>query len=326
MSPRLLVFVLSWNVLAETWVSEPVVEVTPRAVQGGWVTVTIRDYARTEGWNARFRVRFLTSHGQELVSRTSFPIQGGFGDPTQGFLIGVFLDWPAGDYSVEVSSERTGWMRVLPVRIDSHRYPRLDLRLNRALTRLLTRPDPRREREREEFWQIMNTYEAYPAPWVMRFQSPVIDQHRISSPFGERRNYIYEGGGGFVNYHWGIDYAAPVGTPIYAPAPGRVILAADRVVGGNSIFLEHKPGVISIFYHCDSLAVTTGQWVEAGQLLGTIGSTGLSTGPHLHWEVRVHGIPVNPAWLVEQGLPLARSIPQASEMDQAMLDTPQTVR
>jgi murein DD-endopeptidase MepM/ murein hydrolase activator NlpD len=88
--------------------------------------------------------------------------------------------------------------------------------------------------------------------------------------------------------------AAPTGTPVFAPAAGRVAFAGDRIVTGKSVVLEHLPGLFSISYHLSEIAVREGDILEAGQPLGKVGMTGLATGPHLHWEVQVLGTPVDP--------------------------------
>jgi murein DD-endopeptidase MepM/ murein hydrolase activator NlpD len=86
----------------------------------------------------------------------------------------------------------------------------------------------------------------------------------------------------------------PTGTEVRACAAGGVVLARERIVTGNTVILEHLPGVYSLYYHMDSIAVSEGLVVEEGALLGESGSTGLATGPHLHWEIRVSGENADP--------------------------------
>lgn len=295
----LFLFVLN---VAGDWRSGPVVSVTPSAGQGDWFSVLIENFEHREGRDVRFQVRFLTLQEKELVRRESFPVRYGFGPAVQAFVIGTYLEWPPGEYLVEVRSPRTGWAERRRVTITPTAYPSAELRLDRALTALVTTPDPRKEEESREFWRILDTYEPFVAPTLPTFQRPVVDPHRTSSPFGVRRTYIYSTGRRSVSYHWGVDYAAPTGTPVYAPAGGRVLLAKPRIVSGNTIMIEHLPGVVSLYYHLDTLEVEAGMVVQAGQRIGTIGSTGLSTGPHLHFEVRVHTIPIEPEKLFREVL------------------------
>jgi murein DD-endopeptidase MepM/ murein hydrolase activator NlpD len=85
---------------------------------------------------------------------------------------------------------------------------------------------------------------------------------------------------------------------VLACAPGRVVFAGDRIVTGNTIVLEHLPSLFSIYMHLSAISVAEGDLLAAGELLGRVGSTGLSTGPHLHWELRVGPQSVNPEyWL-----------------------------
>ncbi|MFL0414851.1 M23 family metallopeptidase [uncultured Sphingomonas sp.] len=113
---------------------------------------------------------------------------------------------------------------------------------------------------------------------------------RVSSTFGMRRHPLL----GFLRMHKGLDLAAPHGTPIYAPIDGRVVMAGRNRGYGNFIKLDHGSGISSGYGHMSRFAVSSGQRVSRGQVIGYVGSTGLSTGPHLHWEVWKNGTNVNP--------------------------------
>lgn len=98
--------------------------------------------------------------------------------------------------------------------------------------------------------------------------------------------------------HSGADYAVPAGTPVLAPAAGTVRLAADFFFSGNSVFVDHGDGLITMVFHLREIDVEEGQEVHAGQRLGRVGATGRATGPHLHFGVRWHGARVDPAVLL----------------------------
>jgi murein DD-endopeptidase MepM/ murein hydrolase activator NlpD len=130
--------------------------------------------------------------------------------------------------------------------------------------------------------------------WNGPFLRP--SQGQVSTVYGVRRYY----NGEFAHhyYHRGVDYAAPQGSPVVTPAAGRVVLVGLESQGfrlhGNTIGIDHGQGVSSIFLHLSRIDVQEGDFVQAGQRIGAIGSTGISTGPHLHWGLYVHGLSVDP--------------------------------
>jgi len=125
-------------------------------------------------------------------------------------------------------------------------------------------------------------------PWTGKFRTPV--KGRISSPYGYRIHPIYK----VRKLHTGIDIAAPSGTPMRCAGDGTVVHSARWGGYGNCIIVDHGGGLATLYGHCSRLAVTKGQSVTQGQVIGYVGSTGLSTGPHVHFEVRKDGRPVNP--------------------------------
>ncbi len=114
---------------------------------------------------------------------------------------------------------------------------------------------------------------------------------RITSPYGYRIHPIY----GVRKMHTGIDYAASHGTPVVSVKSGTVILRQYNSSYGNYIIVDHGGGVSSLYAHLSGFAISYGQSVSQGQKIGYIGSTGASTGPHLHFEIRINGSHVNPA-------------------------------
>lgn len=136
--------------------------------------------------------------------------------------------------------------------------------------------------------------------WGGVFQSPVPDVFRDCFPsrFGHRRSYNESG---YFFFHSGLDFCGGVGVDIYAPAPGKVVFIDTLKIRGNATVIDHGWGVYSAYGHQSEILVSVGDIVEAGQLIGKVGETGRVTGPHLHWEVIVGGIQVDPLpWLSQE--------------------------
>jgi hypothetical protein len=130
--------------------------------------------------------------------------------------------------------------------------------------------------------------------WDGRWRAPA--EGPISSPFGERRSFNDGPVGG---NHGGTDFAAPEGAPVTASNSGRVVLARQLAIRGNMVVIDHGGGVFSGYAHLSAFAVAEGQLVEKGQLIAFVGNSGLSTAPHLHWEISVHSVLVDPMRFVD---------------------------
>ncbi|RBH56369.1 MULTISPECIES: peptidoglycan DD-metalloendopeptidase family protein [Pseudomonas] len=113
----------------------------------------------------------------------------------------------------------------------------------------------------------------------------------LSSRFGVRRFF----NGEERNPHAGLDFAVPAGTPIKTPAAGKVILIGNYFFNGNTVFVDHGQGFISMFCHMSKIDVQVGQSLARGAVVGKVGSTGRATGPHMHWNVSLNDARVDPA-------------------------------
>lgn len=137
-----------------------------------------------------------------------------------------------------------------------------------------------------------------------------LDFTRISSNFNPSRLHpVYK----TTRPHRGTDYAAPTGTPVYAAGDGRVVKAGYSRANGNYVFIQHGERYVTRYLHLHKRAVNNGQRVSQNQLIGTVGSTGTATGPHLHYEFLVNGVHRNPRTIYKE-LPKAKQLPQ-SEME-----------
>lgn len=112
----------------------------------------------------------------------------------------------------------------------------------------------------------------------------------ISSTFGRRMHPLFNQ----VHYHTGLDFSTPAGEPIYAPADGRVVHSAKSQGLGLAVVIDHDFGIRTIYGHCSRLMVKYGQEVRRGDVIAYVGRSGITTGPHLHYEVHVDGRPANP--------------------------------
>ncbi|MFH1379387.1 MAG: M23 family metallopeptidase [bacterium] len=156
--------------------------------------------------------------------------------------------------------------------------------------------NPNISSDRQKLGEIYR-YETPLRKWTGKFIWPV--EKRVTSPFGTHR--IYDHSKTVAGYHQGVDISAPTGTKIYAANGGVVCMAEKLVLSGYTIAIDHGQGVVSYYKHLSKLDVSEGLKVAPGDLIGRAGSGGLSTGPHLHWEIRVHSVPVNPLeWLEKE--------------------------
>jgi murein DD-endopeptidase MepM/ murein hydrolase activator NlpD len=127
--------------------------------------------------------------------------------------------------------------------------------------------------------------------WESVFARPVTLEYTTTSPFGTRRSY---NSGPVNSYHAGQDFGAPTGVTVTAPGDGIVVLAEPLAVRGNAVILDHGAGVYTGYWHFSELKVAVGDRVRTGDIIGLVGTTGRSTGAHLHWEMRIYGVAVDP--------------------------------
>ncbi len=195
------------------------------------------------------------------------------------------LDSP-GPRSVQLNG--IGDPTVVELNLQERTFPIQSIRLSPAIAAL----EPT-----EMEMTVVNQFRFNATPtkhWQGLFQPP--SQGPVTTVFGVRRYY----NGVFAEnyYHRGIDYAGPVGSAVMAPAAGRVALVGLESEGfhlhGNMVGLDHGQGVTSVFLHLSRIDVAEGDLVQVGQVLGGIGSTGIVTGPHLHWGLFVNGVSVDP--------------------------------
>jgi hypothetical protein len=206
------------------------------------------------------------------------PVPGAKGE-MEGFLA-IPLEAEPGRVKLVVSSPGSGSEEALLVPVEViPRAPDPTVRLNiKNFSRLPY------GQESQIMAKVRNEAAVWPAPRLGPWQWPV--KGRLSEPFGVLR--VYNKGQGSWR-HGGYDISAPGGTPVLAPGPGRVLFTASFEAHGNTILMDHGYGVITTYLHLRAILVKPGDPVRAGQAIGEVGSTGGSTGDHLHFQVNVNG-------------------------------------
>ena len=238
----------------------------------------------------------VTQDGTRIATAGGFVVDVAEDLPVWVSLVGLPSTVASGEYVVRVTvawDDGTFIRLQRPIQIGPRVFSTMRIALNQALTDLRSVPDPRQVAEARTIIELVARHDPLARFDKGTFVVPVQDA-RITAGFGDRRTFAYADGGEARSIHLGIDLAAPIGTPVVSSGAGRVAFAGDRIITGKSVVIEHLPGLFGLYYHLDSIEVQVGQVVQQGERIGTVGMTGLATGPHLHWEFRVGGTPVDP--------------------------------
>ncbi len=201
-------------------------------------------------------------------------------------LLPISADYQPGIYPIEIFYKGHG--EKIDLTIKDTKYPLQDLTLPKKVSELKAS-----KIEKNLVARALNTYSTEKL-WSGKFIFP--SSGSLSTAYGVKRRV-----NGIINpgyFHKGLDFAAASGSSIKAPENGKVVLAGlvskGFVVNGNCIFIDHGHGVISGYLHLSSVLVKEGDFVKKGQLIGKVGSTGIASGPHLHWGIYVLGRTVEP--------------------------------
>ena len=265
----------------------------PAQVERGTAFVVHLDTA--EGIES-LQTEVVTQDGTRIATAGGFMVEVTDDVPVWVSLVGVPSTAASGEYLVRmtVAWDDGTFIRLQePIQIGPRDFSTMRIALTQALTELRSVPDPRQVAEARTIIELVARHDPLARFENGPFVVPV-DNGRVTADFGDRRTFAYADGGEARSIHLGIDLAAPIGTPVKSSGAGRVAFAGDRIITGKSVVIEHLPGLFGLYYHLDSIGVQVGQVVQRGDLIGTVGMTGLATGPHLHWEFRVGGTPVDP--------------------------------
>ncbi len=243
----------------------------------------------------------LTTRGPASLTGTfiGYPVQFVTHDSNQhNALFGIHAFTDAGIYPLELTITGPEGQRttlLFKVRIDEGGYGTetisLDTQQQDLLNPQVTEPE----------WELIaRTMSTFTAQRYFDGLMGLPSTGAITSRFGTRRAY---NGGALSTFHSGTDFGGAPGSSIVAPAAGVVILAESLPVRGNATVIDHGWGVTTGYWHQAEILVNVGDVVTPGQVIGTVGSTGRSTGPHLHWEMWVSGVQVDPMQWVQQPFP-----------------------
>ncbi|MEM7798442.1 MAG: LysM peptidoglycan-binding domain-containing protein [Chloroflexota bacterium] len=211
-------------------------------------------------------------------------------------LVGLDAFAPSGEYLIRLGGEGVSrpWLPFEQrFSIGSGNYGLQSIVVSGERVALLA---PEIRSEEDAFLNTIFTASDGGPKWDQIFQLPV--SGTITAGYGDSRSY---NGGPVTVFHSGIDFAGTIGTPIVSPAAGTVVYSDNLTLRGNSLIVDHGMGVMTAYYHLSQIDVEVGDQVGRGQKIAEGGDTGLSTGPHLHWDVRVWGQAINPLpWLNQQ--------------------------
>lgn len=240
---------------------------------------------------------------KKIASSDFYNLPGDSNKSTKVLLTGIPLSswWTEDSYHITVIYSYSGQKKMkfdLPFNILPKEFVSETLVLDDRNTEIKTDTSPERMQQIEKLNAILETINPEAVYQTQPFTAPTAATRRTSF-FADRRVYAYTNGKSSTSLHNGIDYGIPTGSTVQSCAAGKVVLAENRISTGWSVVIEHLPGLYSLYYHMDSLKVKEGDIVKAGDLVGLSGATGLATGPHLHWEIRLNMAAVSPDFFVQ---------------------------
>ena len=258
-----------------------------RELPGEWLDVRVRPLPIRQGNTVSIYVENLldgTPSGQFAgLPLRFFPYEDGF-----AALVGIDAFTEPETYELSLSGSGSQPWRPFsqPVKIEDAGYGFQEIVLPEEMAPLL---EPEVRQNEDAFLSTIYTQFSDTKAWDGLFALPVTNTV-VTAPYGDARSY---NGGPVEIYHTGLDVGGGIGTPILASANGTVVFSGPLELRGNGVILDHGLGVMSAYFHLSEILVSEGDTVTQGQPVGLGGSTGLSTGPHLHWDLRVMDVPVN---------------------------------
>ena len=269
----------------------PEAEISMRGAEPGWVfslemkNLEKGDQIRIETDMVHMQTFFRMTEDEDVWNRL--------------FAVDTLNSGKRGVFIVNVKRDgRNIFRKKLDIGFSDRAFSSQELRISQSLLeRRIEAVSKGGERLRMTLAKSVRSDEIY---WNEPFAMPV--EGRLSTPFGARRTL--NGGYGYI--HAGIDLANKLGTPILAANSGDVVFSETQSLTGNTIIIDHGRGLLTVYAHLETMSVEKGDFVEKGQEIGTMGSTGFSTGSHLHFETQLMGVYIHPYILEEKSLELRK--------------------
>ncbi len=207
-------------------------------------------------------------------------------------VVGLPLTLKPGTHQLTVAANGNAVSRDFQVADKRYQAQHITIK-NKRMVNPEKRDLQRIGREQKRIRKALATWNAT-SPDTLRFLLPV--EGPLSSPFGLRRFFNEQP----RKPHSGLDLAAAEGTPVKAPAGGRIVDTGDFFFNGNTVFIDHGQGLVTMYCHLSRIDVEPGQSVKPGEIIGAVGKTGRVTGAHLHWGVSLNDARVDPVLFLDQ--------------------------
>ena len=278
----------------DTAVPGDAVFVRMKFIQNGKMTKA--DKAR---FNATTAVLELYNDEKRLDKAAFYDLEKDSDKTTRTMLAGIGLSsWWKSDanYHLTVKYNLYGEQPLefdLPFGINNKVFESFTIEATQGMTNIQSDKSAEKMKQIERLNKVLYAVNPEGVHQTKPFVQPTTVTRRTSICF-ERRIYKYTNGKEVYSAHYGTDYGTGTGAKITSCADGKVMIAENRVSTGWSVCIEHLPGLYSLYYHMSEIKVKEGDTVKAGDLIGLSGATGFATGPHLHWEMRLNTVPVNP--------------------------------
>lgn len=226
---------------------------------------------------------------------TLFPPSNAAASPAKLGLMPVPTLTKPGEYKIEFLDKAGAVIHAESVKVVDAHYTKQNISIEKAVAEL--KPSPGEQEKVGAFREAVTPQRDW--EWPLKIKLPI--PGCMTSPFGSQR---LQNGKLTGDFHAGLDQRGAAGTPIKSIAAGTVKVAQEFNLRGGTVGVDHGQGLASIYMHMSKVVAVEGTHVEQGAVLGYVGSTGRSTGPHLHWTLYAQGIPVNPRqWVIVSPCP-----------------------